>query len=103
MDVSDIVDFNIGTLNSNDLRNSFFCLSKDDPTLGFPFDATIWPGNAYPKVANETTGKVLPLTFMKWLSRDVACLILESARSRPADFPLRLLATNNPSVGLRKC
>ncbi|CAO2650915.1 Nn.00g092120.m01.CDS01 [Neocucurbitaria sp. VM-36] len=54
MDVSDIIDFNIGLLNSNDLGNSFFCLSKNDPTVGFPFDATKVAGYTYPEAANKT-------------------------------------------------
>ena len=59
MDVSDIIDFNTGTLNSNDLSNSFFCLSKTDPTIGFSLDATKVTGHTYPEVVNETSGKHL--------------------------------------------
>ncbi|KAF1852061.1 DNA/RNA polymerase, partial [Cucurbitaria berberidis CBS 394.84] len=55
MDVSDIIDFNVGILNSNDLGNSFFCLSKHDPTVGFSFDATKLTGHVYPEGAHETS------------------------------------------------
>ena len=57
MDVSDIINFNVSILNSNDLGNSFFCLSKDDPTIGFTFDATKVTGHTYPEVTTETSGK----------------------------------------------
>lgn len=59
MDVTDIIDLNIGILNSNDLGNSFFCLSKNDPTIGFPFDANKVAGNAYPEAIDDMTGKHL--------------------------------------------
>ncbi|KAF2130821.1 DNA/RNA polymerase [Dothidotthia symphoricarpi CBS 119687] len=54
MDVSDIVDYNIETLNPNDFANSFFCLSKNDPTVGFSFDATLLAGPTYPESPDDT-------------------------------------------------
>jgi DNA polymerase iota len=36
-------------LNQNDLSNSFFCLSKDDPTIGFEYDASKVFGPTFPK------------------------------------------------------
>ncbi|GAM84366.1 hypothetical protein ANO11243_023600 [Dothideomycetidae sp. 11243] len=47
-DVSDVVDYNQALLNHNDLTRSFFQLSKDDPTLGFSFDATVYSGHTNP-------------------------------------------------------
>ncbi|KAK2607652.1 hypothetical protein N8I77_006315 [Diaporthe amygdali] len=44
LDVTDMVDFNVGLLNRNALPNSFFCLSRDDPEKGFSFDATAIAG-----------------------------------------------------------
>jgi hypothetical protein len=58
MDVSDIVEYNASILNSNSLNNSFFCLSKVDPTVGFPFDATILAGHAFPDTPADTLGKL---------------------------------------------
>lgn len=49
MDTTDIVDYNVSILNHNDLVHSFFCVSKDDPTVGFAFDATTFAGYTYPK------------------------------------------------------
>ncbi|KAF1942026.1 DNA/RNA polymerase [Clathrospora elynae] len=49
LDVSDIIDYNISILNPNHLTNSFFYLSKNDPTVGFPYDATRLTGHTYPK------------------------------------------------------
>lgn len=60
MDVSDIVESAAGTLNSSDLANSFFCLSKSDPTVGFTFDATKVAGHTYPGESNGTSGEHLP-------------------------------------------
>ena len=57
MDVSDIIDYNVGLLNSNDLPNSFFCLSKQDPTTGFCYDASRAVGHTYPELAANALGK----------------------------------------------
>ncbi|KAB2579681.1 DNA polymerase iota [Lasiodiplodia theobromae] len=48
LDVTDQVDYNVNLLNQHDLTNAYFCLSKDDPTHGFAFDATRFAGNTYP-------------------------------------------------------
>lgn len=48
LDVTDIVDYNLKLLNPHDLKHSFFCLSRNDPTVGFPFDATAIAGHVYP-------------------------------------------------------
>ncbi|KAJ9623463.1 hypothetical protein H2203_005723 [Taxawa tesnikishii (nom. ined.)] len=48
MDVTDIVDYNLDILNPNAPRDSFFQLDKDDPTKGFPFDASENAGHTYP-------------------------------------------------------
>lgn len=44
LDVTDLVNYNLAFLNQNALSTSFFCLSKDDPQLGFPFDASALAG-----------------------------------------------------------
>lgn len=49
VDVTDLVDYNMDCLNRNDLAHSFFQISKEDPTVGFEFDATDLAGHAYPK------------------------------------------------------
>lgn len=61
MDVSDIIEYNVGLLNSSDLTNSFFCLLKDDPTAGFAFDASRVAGQTYPETPNHTSGKLCML------------------------------------------
>ncbi|KAF2201931.1 DNA/RNA polymerase [Delitschia confertaspora ATCC 74209] len=53
MDVSDIIDYNIGLLNPNHLAASFFCLSQADPTVGFAYDASQLAGHAYPEPPND--------------------------------------------------
>jgi DNA polymerase iota len=51
MDVTDLVDYNVALLNHNDLANSFFCLSKTDPTAGFAFDPSSVAGHTYPEIS----------------------------------------------------
>ncbi|KAK1761114.1 hypothetical protein QBC47DRAFT_369144 [Echria macrotheca] len=44
LDVTDIVSYNLELLNENSLRQSYFCLSKQNPEHGFGFDATSFAG-----------------------------------------------------------
>jgi len=48
MDVTDMIDYNIELLNHNDLGSSFFHLNRNDPTTGFPYDASSIYGHTYP-------------------------------------------------------
>ena len=48
LDCTDMVDYNASLLNHNDLEHSYFCLDKDDPTIGFNFDASTVFGPTYP-------------------------------------------------------
>ena len=49
MDVTDMVDYNMETVNRHDLQHSFFQMSREDPTQGFEFDASTIAGHTYPK------------------------------------------------------
>ncbi|KAF3392949.1 DNA polymerase iota [Talaromyces pinophilus] len=49
LDVTDMIDYNLSLLNHHDLANSFFCLDRQDPTVGFQFDATSYCGPTYPQ------------------------------------------------------
>ncbi|ETN43209.1 uncharacterized protein HMPREF1541_02368 [Cyphellophora europaea CBS 101466] len=58
LDVTDMVEHNISLLSPNDLQNSFFCLDRNDPTVGFAFDASsvfgpTWPPGKKSTVADE--------------------------------------------------
>ena len=44
-----MVEYNVDLLNRNDLVHSFFCLSRDDPTIGFDYDASHVFGPIYPQ------------------------------------------------------
>jgi DNA polymerase iota len=44
VDATDIVAYNVELLNPHALEQSFFCLSKQDPELGFSYDATTIAG-----------------------------------------------------------
>lgn len=48
MDVTDLIDYNQDVLNPNDLEHSFFQLRRDDPTIGFSYDATRIAGHLFP-------------------------------------------------------
>ncbi|KAI9883804.1 MAG: hypothetical protein M1823_004414 [Watsoniomyces obsoletus] len=48
LDVTDMIDYNLEMLNGLDLQQSFFHLSRQDPTQGFPFDATSISGSTFP-------------------------------------------------------
>lgn len=62
LDVSDLVDSNVATLNLANLSESFFRLSKHDPAVGFSFDATHYAGPVHPETSNGTHGKRLILS-----------------------------------------
>ncbi|KAL4921707.1 hypothetical protein BDW62DRAFT_219054 [Aspergillus aurantiobrunneus] len=53
MDVTDMITYNTALLNSNDLAHSFFHLDRQDPTVGFAFDATKIYGPTYPDGAGN--------------------------------------------------
>jgi DNA polymerase iota len=49
-----MIEYNLPFLNYNDLSHSFFCLDKDDPTVGFAFDASAFFGPTYPSDYHDT-------------------------------------------------
>lgn len=53
MDVTDIVNYNIDVLNQNTPTSSFFHLDRNDPLAGFPFDASMISGHAFPPVCTR--------------------------------------------------
>ncbi|CAI7599035.1 unnamed protein product [Penicillium viridicatum] len=48
LDVTEMIDYNVGVLNQNDLANSYFHLDRKDPTVGFSYDATRFQGSTFP-------------------------------------------------------
>ncbi|KAL2160078.1 hypothetical protein VTH06DRAFT_1733 [Thermothelomyces fergusii] len=44
LDVTDMVSYNLELLNRNALPQSYFCLSRTDPGVGFQYDATSFSG-----------------------------------------------------------
>lgn len=69
MDVTDIVDFNQGLLNLNDLEHSFLQLKRDDPTSGFAFNATKIAGHEFPTAPG-------PLNLVTTVAEDALLLRL---------------------------
>jgi DNA polymerase iota len=53
MDVTDLVDYNQELLNHHDLAHSFFQLKREDPTIGFSFNATEIAGHSFPEDLND--------------------------------------------------
>jgi DNA polymerase iota len=54
LDCTDMIDYNAKLLSQNDLTNSFFCMDRDDPTIGFAFDAMTLFGQTEPAMAGES-------------------------------------------------
>lgn len=55
MDVTDMIDYNMETINRHNLAQSFFQLSRVDPTEGFAFDATTVAGHTYPDNTEQSS------------------------------------------------
>ncbi|KAL2823949.1 hypothetical protein BDW59DRAFT_162913 [Aspergillus cavernicola] len=53
MDVTDMITYNAALLNPHDLKQSFFHLDRQDPTVGFSFDATTICGPTFPDRAEN--------------------------------------------------
>jgi DNA polymerase iota len=58
LDCTDMVEYNLPLLNHNDLSHSFFCLDRDDPTVGFAFDASTVFGPTYPPDSPNTAFEI---------------------------------------------
>ncbi|PVI06831.1 DNA/RNA polymerase [Periconia macrospinosa] len=61
MDVTDIIEYNVGLLNHHNLAASYFCLSKQDPTAGFSYDASRVAGQTYPEADSSDVSLDDPL------------------------------------------
>lgn len=55
LDVTDMIDYNVDLLNTNDLEHSFFHLDRQDPTIGFIYNATEFYGPTWPPVNQHPT------------------------------------------------
>ena len=62
MDVTDMVDYNVELLNRNDVVASFFHLDRDDPTMGFHFDASRVFGHTFPEGVASHGSAAFPAT-----------------------------------------
>lgn len=80
LDVTDLVDYNIGLLNLNTLSTSFFCLSRDDPEKGFSFDASTVAGCSVghgPEVGDSGNRLHIRLVLASHLARHLRLKIEE--------------------------
>ncbi|CAD6580280.1 MAG: hypothetical protein ASARMPREDX12_009515 [Alectoria sarmentosa] len=74
MDVTDVIDYNFALLNHNDLPASFFHLDRNDPTVGFPFDASSLFGHTFPASSSTSASKLLSTNYS--FSNDSVDLLL---------------------------
>ena len=74
MDVTDLVDYNSDLLNYNALSTSFFHLDRNDPTVGFSFDASNTFGHTFPADAMTQVSK--SIVSSNWSSNDSVHLVL---------------------------
>ncbi|KAK0948000.1 hypothetical protein LTR29_000524 [Friedmanniomyces endolithicus] len=74
LDVSDIVDYNMQTLNRHGLVQCFFQTSRSDPMEGFSFDASTIAGHPYPQKYEHVNvaGAVDDLTLRMHLGSHLA-------------------------------
>ena len=75
LDVTTMINYNVDLLNRNDLSHSFFYLDKNDPTVGFAYDATFLYGHSYPKKLTASIleqGEVESLTLRLHLGSHLA-------------------------------
>ncbi|KAL8873953.1 MAG: hypothetical protein Q9174_000640 [Haloplaca sp. 1 TL-2023] len=56
-----MVDYNIEMINQNALQSSFLHLSRNDPTIGFPFDGSKVSGHTFPAVSANKKSSNEPL------------------------------------------
>ncbi|PYH45280.1 putative DNA polymerase iota [Aspergillus saccharolyticus JOP 1030-1] len=54
LDVTEMVDYNVDLLNRHDLEHSFFHLDRQEPTVGFDYNATQVHGSTYPADLDPT-------------------------------------------------
>ena len=79
LDVTDLIQYNLELLNHHDLGSSFFHLDRNDPTIGFPFDASRISGYTYPPTSpnsslseasiSDTSKLLLPLCLGSHLAQ----------------------------------
>ncbi|RAL17544.1 putative DNA polymerase iota [Aspergillus homomorphus CBS 101889] len=58
LDVTEMIDYNVDLLNRHDLEHSFFHLDRQEPTVGFTYNATQVHGSTYPADLNPTDVKI---------------------------------------------
>ena len=67
MDITDIVNYNLDVLNQNAPTSSFFHLDRNDPLVGFAFDASTISGHAFPPSFTRSaspSGRISALTHL---------------------------------------
>ncbi|PWY87621.1 DNA/RNA polymerase [Aspergillus heteromorphus CBS 117.55] len=57
LDVTEMIRYNVDLLNRHDLEHSFFHLDRQEPTVGFTYDATRVHGSTYPGAAPSTAAE----------------------------------------------
>ncbi|KAI9040983.1 putative DNA polymerase iota [Aspergillus affinis] len=60
LDVTDMITYNVDLLNRHDLEHSFFHLDRQEPTVGFPYNASNPLGPTYPPDSAWSSPAALP-------------------------------------------
>ncbi|POS85725.1 hypothetical protein EPUL_000908 [Erysiphe pulchra] len=97
LDVTDIVDFNKTLLGTREFKNSFFRLNRQDPNLGFCYDATSFVGHQFPHLLENSS-----LDSLKGLSEEILLerLILASHLAQHIRFQLENETGYTSTVGI---
>ncbi|BCR83440.1 putative DNA polymerase iota [Aspergillus chevalieri] len=76
LDVTDMIDYNIDLLNTNNLEHSFFHLDRQDPTVGFIYNATEFYGPTWPPVDQQPTNSPETRGYFLAPKSDLLCMRL---------------------------
>lgn len=97
LDVTDIIDFNSTLLGTRELKDSFFQLNRQDPSIGFVYDGTSFVGSQFPHLPeNSSLDPSIELSEKILLTR----LILGSHLAQHIRFQLENETGYTSTVGI---
>lgn len=70
MDVTDMVDYNLDIMNRKAPSSSFFHLDRNDPTVGFSFDASSISGHTFPAAGTEADLPIASTAMKTWSAHE---------------------------------
>ncbi|KAI6250119.1 DNA polymerase iota [Erysiphe necator] len=97
LDVTDIIDFNKNLLSTPELKSSFFQLNRQDPSVGFVYDATSLVGHQFPCLSKNAS---LDTSIENCGNDLLVRLILASHLAQHIRFQLENETSFTSSVGI---